>query len=119
MTVETNGPLSKITLSWDHCRSKGKMKTMFMQNFGGQTKSIMVLLKVVYYAIVIAKLSDWVKNLAPVFEPKPIAPRTRDFSRASSKLQVTARNSEWLIAMFAPVAIGRSNYCGIGFSPVI
>ena len=38
--------------------------------------------------IAIATLSDWLKRLAPVFQPmrakpKPIAPCTRDFSRAS------------------------------------
>ena len=33
-----------------------------------------------------------------------------DFSRPLSKLQVIARNSDWFIAMFAPVVIGRSNY---------
>ena len=41
------------------------------------------------YVIAIATLSDWLKKLAPVkVKPKPIAPRTRDFSRASSDLQV-------------------------------
>ena len=47
------------------------------------------------YVITIAKLSDWLKRLAPVFQPKPkpIAPSTRDISRASSELQLTARNS--------------------------
>ena len=44
------------------------------------------------YVIAIATLSDWLKRLAPVFQPmrsktKPIAPCTRDFSRASSELQ--------------------------------
>ena len=48
-------------------------------------------------------------------KPKPMAPFTRDFSNALSKLQVIARNSDWFIAMFAPVVIGRSNYFGIGF----
>ena len=38
------------------------------------------------------------------------------FSRALSKLQVIAGNSDWLIALFAPVVIGRSNYFVIGFS---
>ena len=28
-------------------------------------------------------------------------------------------NSDWFIALFAPVVIGRSNYFGIGFSTVI
>ena len=50
---------------------------------------------------------------------KPIAASTRDFSRALSKLQVIARNSDWFIALFAPVVIGRSNNFGIAFSTVI
>ena len=37
------------------------------------------------------------------------------FSRALSKLQEIARISDWFIALFAPVVIGRSNYVGIGF----
>ena len=50
-------------------------------------------------------------------KPKPTAPCTRDFSRASSKLQVIARNCDWFIALFVPIVIGRSN-C-FGFSTVI
>ena len=52
-------------------------------------------------------------------KPKPITPCTRDFSRASSKLQVIARNCDWFIALPAPVVIGRSNCFGFGFSTVI
>ena len=48
-------------------------------------------------------------------KPKPIAPCTRDFSRASSELQVIARNCDWFIALFVPVVIGRSNCFGLGF----
>ena len=33
----------------------------------------------------------------------------RDFSRALSKLQVIVGNSDWFIALFAPVVIGRGN----------
>ena len=29
-----------FVFSWDHCKSQEKMETMFIQNFGGQTKSI-------------------------------------------------------------------------------
>ena len=66
------------------------------------------------YVIAIATLSDWLKIVAPVFQamrskPKPIAPRKRDFSRASSELPVIARNCDWFIALPAPVVIGRSN----------
>ena len=49
---------------------------------------------------------------------KPIAPCTREFSQAFGKLRVIARNSDWLIALFAAVVIGRSKYYGIAFSQV-
>ena len=52
-------------------------------------------------------------------KPKPIAPFTRDFSRASSEFQVIARNYDWFIALFAAVVIDRSNCFGFGFSTVI
>ena len=48
-------------------------------------------------------------------KPKPIAPCKRDFFRASSELQVIARNCDWFIALFVPVVIGRSNCFGFGF----
>ena len=75
------------------------------------------------YAITIATLSDWPKYFAPVFQPMtsktktvPMAPCTRDFSHTLSKFQAIALNSEWFIASFAPVVIGRINYFGNGFS---
>ena len=79
------------------------------------------------YVIAIVTLSNWLKRVAPVFgistnekqNPKPIAPRTRDFSRTSSELQVIARNFDWLIALPALVVIGRSNCFGFGFSTII
>ena len=52
-------------------------------------------------------------------KPKPIAPCTRDFSRALSVLQVISRNCDWFVALSAPVLIGRSNCFGFGFSTVI
>ena len=52
-------------------------------------------------------------------KPKPIAPCTRDFSRASSDLQVIARNCDWFMVLSAPVVIGQSNCFGFGFSTVI
>ena len=53
------------------------------------------------------------------WEAKPIAPCTRDFSRALSELQVIARKCDWFIALSAPVVIGRSNCFSFGFSTVI
>ena len=52
-------------------------------------------------------------------KPKQTAPCTRDFSRATSELQVIGRNCDWFITLFAPVVIGRSNCFGFGFSTVI
>ena len=57
-------------------------------------------------------LIDWLKNLAPVLPPvrsktKAYANRTlyARFSRASSKLQVIARSSDWFNVLFSPVVI--------------
>ena len=72
--------------------------------------------------IAIATLSDWLKRLAPVFQPmrsKTNRTTSRDLSRASSELHVIARNCDWFIALPAPVVIGRSNCFGFGFSTVI
>ena len=75
-------------------------------------------------AIAIATLIDWLKRLAPVFQPmrsktKTNRTRTRDFSRALSELQIIARNCDWFIVLFAPVVIGRNNCFGFGFSTVV
>ena len=76
------------------------------------------------YVIAIATLRIGLKVSRKFFsqleaKPKPIAPCTRHFSRALSKLQVIARNSDWFIVLFAPVVIGRSNNFPFGFSTVI
>ena len=77
------------------------------------------------YVIAIATLGDWLIRLVPAFQPTRIktktniAPCARDSSRASSELQVIARNCDWFIALSAPVVIGRSNCFGFGFSTVI
>ena len=70
------------------------------------------------YVIAIATLSDW-RQFFNQWEANPIAPCTRDFSRASGELQVIARNCDWFIALPAPVVIGQSDYFGFGFSTVI
>mgnify|MGYP000536098991 CR=1 FL=1 len=64
-----------------------------------------------YYVIAIATLSDWLKRLALVFQPIRIKTKTW--------LQVIARSCDWLIALPAPVVIGRSDCFGFGFSTVI
>ena len=65
------------------------------------------------YAIAIATLSNWLKRVAPVFQP------IRSKTRALSKLEVIARNSDWFIALFAPVMIDRRSYFGSVFLTVI
>ena len=66
------------------------------------------------YVIAIATLSDWLKRLASVFQPmrRKTKPNscTRDFSRASSELNVIARNCDWFMELFVPVVIGQSDY---------
>ena len=64
-------------------------------------------------AIAIATFSDWLKNLAPILrndekQNRNPAPCTRDVSRALNELDVIAQNSDWFIALFAPVVIGSS-----------
>lgn len=54
------------------------------------------------------------KNLAPLFELACVR-----FSRALRKLEVIAKNSDWFIALFAPVVVGWSNYSDIGLSRII
>ena len=53
-----------------------------------------------YYAIAIATLCDWPKNLAPYCRPikrkTKVSPCKRDFSRALSKLQVSIRDDQGL-----------------------
>ena len=71
------------------------------------------------YVTAIATLDDWLKRqFFNQWEAKPIAPCTRGISRASGELQVIARNCDWLMELFVPVVIGRSNCFGFGFSTV-
>jgi len=72
------------------------------------------------YVIGIATLSDWLKRLAPVFQPMRSKIKTNRtmyawFSRVSSELQVVAKNCDWFIALHAPLVIGRSNCFGFWF----
>ena len=69
----------------------------------------------------ITALCDWFIKLAPLSQPircktKPIVPRAHVFSCAWRRLHVFALNSDWFIALFAPVVIGQSNYFGFGFT---
>ena len=70
------------------------------------------------YAIAIATLSDRFENVAPVYQianEKGNQKQSR-LARALSKLHGMFTNLDLLIAPFAPVVIGRSNYFGICFS---
>ena len=78
------------------------------------------------YVIAMATLSDWLKRLAPVFQPMRSKTKTKtnrtiytSFFRALSELQVISRNCDWFIALFARVLIGRGDCHGLGFSTVI
>ena len=74
------------------------------------------------YAIAIAMLDDWLKTLAPNFQPmrgKTNRTLCARLSRAFSKLQVVSMNFDWFIALPAPVMIGRNYYFGIGVTTVI
>ena len=69
----------------------------------------------------ITTLCDWLTELAPISQPmrckkpKPIVSCSW-FSRAWRQFYVFALNSDWFIALFAPVLIGPSNYFGFGFT---
>ena len=76
------------------------------------------------YVRAIVTLSDWLKN------PPPVSKRIRSKSKTNCSIYVRylqrlemlhliATNSDWFIALFAPVVIGRSNYFGTGFSTVV
>ena len=59
-----------------------------------------------YHATAIATLSDWLKRHASVFQTMRSKAKTnRIISRASSELQVIARNCDWFIALFVPAVI--------------
>ena len=74
------------------------------------------------WAIAISTLGDWLKNFVPIF--KPMRSKTENqshlegatFPALRSKLSLISRNSDWFIALFAAVVIGRSNYFRMNFS---
>jgi len=53
------------------------------------------------------------------WKPNPMAPHTRYLSRASGKLTIIARDSDWFIVLLSPVVIARTYSFGIDFSTVI
>ena len=68
------------------------------------------------YAIAIAMLCDWLKNLAPLFQPLRRKTKTNRtlYARFFPCFDEIAWNPDWFIALFAPVVIGRNNYFVIG-----
>ena len=75
--------------------------------------------------IATATLSDWFIKYPASWVSQPMRGKTnrslytRFFPLVLSKLRVVARNFDWFIALFALLAIGRSNCLCIGFSTVI
>ena len=71
--------------------------------------------------IVLAKLSDWligsISTNGKLNQTNSISCK-RKFSCPLSMFQVISRNSEWFIAMFALVAIGRNSFYVVEFSIV-
>ena len=67
------------------------------------------------YAIAIATLSDWFKNLAPVYQPVKKKTKTNRDLHARFSHGITT-NLDWFIALFVPAVIGGSNYFGICFT---
>ena len=65
---------------------------------------------------------DWLTKLMPlsqpmgISKPKPIVFSLPAFSCTWNQLHVFASNFDWLIVLFASVAIGQSNYFGFGFT---
>ena len=72
-----------------------------------------------YLATGVNKFSNLQKPKPCKTKFEPIAPCTREFSRALSKLQMIARNSDWFMALFVLAVIGQSDYFGFGFSTVL
>ena len=71
------------------------------------------------YATLIEALTDYLKNLAPVFQPMTNKTKSNStfYARLFPPLNKVSRNSDWFIALFAPaLMIGWSYYFGTGLS---
>ena len=64
------------------------------------------------------KISRHFLNQSEV-KPKPIATRSRTFSRASCRLHVFASSFDWFTGLSVSFVIGQSDYFGFGFSTLI
>ena len=70
------------------------------------------------YTTAIATLCDWLKNLEPMAVESNYAVAIATLCDWLKNLGI-ARISDWFIAQFTPVMIGRRNYLANGFSMVI
>ena len=71
------------------------------------------------YAITISAITDYLKNLAPIFQPMTNKTKSNStfYAQLVPPLNKVSRNSDWLIALFAPgLMIGWSYYFGTGLS---
>ena len=89
-------------------------------------KIIRLIGEEIRYMIVIAKLSDWLQRLAPVFQPMRSKTKTKTnrtmytgFLPCFEQVTGNCKDCDWFIGLSAPVVIGRSNCFGFGFSTVI
>ena len=92
-----------VILTYEHCHSSVMLN-----------RAVYKWLSKVLTRLRLLRLVIGLKDLRQFFnqweaKPKPIAPCTRDFSRASGELQIIARNCDWFMELFVPVVIGRSN----------
>ena len=78
---------------------------------GYETRTIITCM---YNHQLLYALSDWFKNLAPVYQPMRRKTKTnRDFHARLEQVTRKGTNLGWFIALFALAVIGRSNYFGI------
>ena len=70
-----------------------------------------------HFVVAIATLCDWLKISRQFFNQSTYEKQNQN--RALSKLQVSARSSDWFITLFTFVVIAWSNYVCIGFSTAI
>lgn len=68
---------------------------------------------------VTATLSNWLKNLVPVFQSMKSKIGTINCVFFLGFEQEIEKNSDWFLVLFAPMVIGRINWFTIGFSTVI
>ena len=75
------------------------------------------------YVIAIVTLSDWLKRLAPYFQPMKNKTKTKTnctmYTSFFPRFERVTGNCDWFIALSASAVIGRGNCFDFGFSTVI